>query len=71
MTIQGTVVYNDFEGGFWGIVGDDGTKYRPVDGLPDAVKTDGLRVEATVEPTNTLSFAMWGRSVRLKDITPL
>ncbi len=71
MRITGTIVHNDIEGGFWGIVGDDGAKYRPVDGLPEAVQTDGLRVEAEVEPVTVLSFAMWGRSVRLKDIQPL
>ncbi len=70
MKIQGTVVYNDFEGGFWGIVGDDGQKYRPVDGLPDAVQEEGLRVEAEVEPVTVLSFAMWGRSVRIHAVKP-
>ena len=71
MKITGTIVHQDLEGGFWGIEGDDGQKYKPVDALPDAVQTDGLRVEAEVEPANVLSFAMWGRNVHVHAINPL
>lgn len=71
MKITGTIVHNDLEGGFWGILGDDDKKYRPVEDLPDAVCTDGLRVEADLEPAHVMSFAMWGRSVRVNTITPL
>ena len=71
MTITGTVVHLDLEGGFWGIEGDDGKKYRPVDDLPDAVRRDGCRIEAEVEAANVLSFAMWGRSVRVRAIKSL
>lgn len=70
-TITGTVVYLDLEGGFWGIEGDDGQKYRPVEPLPDAVRTQGCRVEAAVEAADAFSFAMWGRSVHLRDVHSL
>ena len=39
----GRIQYNDFEGGFYGIVSDDGEHYDPKN-LPDDFKEDGLRV---------------------------
>lgn len=71
MKINGTVVYQDFEGGFWGIEGDDGRQYRPVEDLPASVRSPGKRVEAEVEPAGVASFAMWGRNVRVRSIKPL
>ena len=71
MKITGTMVYQDFEGGFWGILGDDDKKYRPVDEVPAAVRKDGLRIEAELEPASVMSFAMWGRSVHVRTIQPL
>lgn len=68
MTIEGSVRYQDFEGGFWGIITDDDRKYRPVDDLPAHVKTDGCRVRAEIEPANVLSFTMWGEVVNLLNI---
>ncbi len=68
MRIEGTVRYQDFEGGFWGIEASDGAKYRPVDPLPASVRKDGCRVTAEVEPANVVSFAMWGRNVRVVSI---
>jgi inhibitor of cysteine peptidase len=71
MKIKGTIVHNDLEGGFWGILGDDDKKYRPVEDLPDAVCKDGLRVEADLQPANVMSFTMWGQNVRVNAITPI
>ena len=47
--ITGHVKYLDFEGGFWGIIGDDGKEYRPVS-MPNQLKHDGEAVEVTVRP---------------------
>lgn len=71
MRITGTVVHESLEGGFWGIVGDDGQQYKPVDDLPPEVRTDGCRVAATVEPVQIFSFAMWGQNVRVSDVETL
>ncbi len=68
MEITGTVTHQDLEGGFWGIEGDDGVQYRPIEPLPDAVRHDGCRVRAAIEPVTVLSIAMWGRSVRVDAI---
>ncbi len=71
MKITGTIVYQDIEGGFWGLAGDDGRKYLPVEGLPAAFQVEGRRVEADLEPADVLSFRMWGRAVRVVAIKPL
>ena len=70
MTIEGTVTYLDFEGGFWGILGKDGAKYRPVDALPASVRSDGCKIVAEVEPANVMSITMWGQTVRVIKIKP-
>lgn len=71
MTIEGSVRYQDFEGGFWGIVTDDNKNFRPAGELPSDVKTDGCRVKAEVEPANVLSFTMWGEIVNILSIEKL
>ncbi len=66
--ISGTVKYMDLEGGFCGIVTDDGQKLDPVN-LPDAFKQDGLRVKARIETLEgQVSVRMWGTLVRIIDI---
>lgn len=68
MKITATVVYQDLEGGFWGLATDDGVHYEPVEALPASVQTDGCRVEADVEPVEVLSYRQWGRPVRVHAI---
>jgi hypothetical protein len=62
---SGTVTYQDLEGGFYGIIGDDGEKYDPLD-LDSKYRKDGLRVafEAT-EARGTATIHMWGTPVNL------
>jgi hypothetical protein len=43
--IMGTVRYNELEGGFYAIQGDDAITYDPRN-LPPGFRKDGLRVEA-------------------------
>lgn len=67
----GTVQYVDLEGGFYGLVADDGTRYDP-SGLPEEFEEDGLRVEFRVEPREgVLTTRMWGQVVDLKEIERL
>ena len=40
---NGTITYINLEGGFYGIVADDGEHYVPIN-LPSEFKVDGLRV---------------------------
>ena len=45
--LQGTVVKNDLEGGFFAIDGDDGKAYEPLN-LPEDFQNNGMRIKATV-----------------------
>lgn len=68
MNIKGTITHVEVEGGFWGIMSDDGIPYRPVDGLPKDFLQEGLRIKATVERAQVVSSYMWGRDVHLTKI---
>ena len=62
---SGTVTYVDLEGGFYGILGDDGKKYDPLD-LDPEFQEDGLRVAFhATEAQGMGSFHMWGTIVNL------
>lgn len=68
MRITGTIVFQDFEGGFWGIVSDDSRQYEPVGELPQALQVDQSRIEAEIEPADVLSLRMWGQPVYVRTI---
>ncbi|MHC4755778.1 MAG: hypothetical protein ACYTBP_11605 [Planctomycetota bacterium] len=66
--ITGTVRYLMFEGGFYGIVGDDGRKYDPVK-LPEKFRKDGVRVRFRArEKKNVAGIHMWGKIVVIEKI---
>ena len=67
----GTVTFLAFEGGFYGIVGDDGEHYDPLN-MAQEFKSDGLRVyfEARIL-RDTVSFHMWGKIVSILKIHKL
>jgi hypothetical protein len=67
---KGTVKYLCFEGGFYGIAGDDGKNYDPTN-MPQEFKADGLRVQFTANLTDYLSFHLWGYVVNLFSIERL
>ena len=61
--ITGKVIWLDFEGGFWGIEGDDGKKYRPQN-LSKEAQQDGQRITAELEIIPTVNsigaaFVCW------------
>ena len=64
----GTIQYNDFEGGFYGIVGDDGENYDPIN-LPEEFQVDGLRVNYLLKILDDqMSIHMWGKVVEVIEI---
>ena len=71
VTGTGTVVYLTFEGGFWGIIGDDGEHYDPAN-LDPEFKVKGLRVyfEAKIRH-DLVSFHMWGKIIEILKIQKL
>ena len=68
ITGTGTVRYIDLEGGFYGIIGDDGKKYLPID-LDQQYKTDGLKVRFRFKARNdVMTIYMWGITVEVLTI---
>jgi len=66
-TISGTgkIVFLYFEGGFFGIIADDGGHYDPIN-LPNEFKIDGLLIEFKAKILHdVMSFHMWGEIVEL------
>ncbi len=68
MTIEGTVVYNDLEGGFWGLLSNDGRRFVPVNPLPESVRKQGKRIIARISPVQVLSALQWGEHVEVDHI---
>jgi len=62
---NGTVTYVDLEGGFYGIVADDGRHYLPL-GLDERWQVDGMNVTFVAEvQENTMTIQQWGRPVEV------
>ena len=68
---KGTIKFINLEGGFFGIVGEDGKKFDPID-LNDKFKQDGLRVRFKLKLTSdVLTIRMWGTPVEIVEIEKL
>jgi len=69
--LTGTVVYLTIEGSFYGIRGDDGKNYDPVN-LPEEFRSDGLRVRFEArELKGQGSVHMWGVLIEIISIQKL
>lgn len=69
--IVGTIKFMDLEGGFYGILGEDGQQYFPIN-LDETYREDGLRVRFTLrERTDIMTTAMWGKTVEITAIQAL
>ena len=65
---EGTVRYIALEGGFYGIRGDDGHNYDPIN-LPREFRVDGKRIVfGAMERPDLGSFHMWGIIIELLQI---
>lgn len=63
----GVIKYIPLEGGFFGIISDDGNHYDPIN-LPPDFENDGLTVIFIGEILNLVSAHMWGRIIRIFSI---
>ncbi len=65
LPFAGTVQYLDLEGGFYGIVTDDGERYFPIN-LGVSFREDGLRVAFDMRHrTDIMTSVMWGQPVEI------
>ncbi len=70
ITIVGTIQYVELEGGFFGIVTEEGAKYFP-QYLPFDFKVDGLPVRVDAMPEEqAIGIQMWGVPIRIISIRP-
>ena len=67
----GTIRYVDLEGGFYGIVSDDGTYYDPIN-LEAEFKIDGLRIYYKGKINeDVFNTHMWGTPIEITEIESL
>ena len=70
-SVTGTVVFLSFEGGFYGIKGDDGRNYDPVN-FPEEFRKEGLRIRFEAKARrDQASFHMWGMIVEIIHVQKL
>jgi len=71
ITGSGTVRHLDFEGGFYGIVADDSSRYDPGD-LDPRFRHDGMRVRFDLRKVEgAMSIRQWGTIVTVVRIDSL
>jgi hypothetical protein len=67
-TTTGTVTWIPIEGGFFGIISDDGKRYDPLN-LQEEYAHDGMRVGFTAKTAPDMaSFHMWGTIISIIDM---
>ena len=64
---KGTVIHFNLEGGFYGIVTDNGGHYLP-ENLGADFQQDSLRVYFEGVLTNKVTIQQWGNTIRLTKI---
>lgn len=67
LSFKGTVKYVNIEGGFWGIVSDDGKHYEPLN-LAEEFKHEGLHVQNEAVVKDRVGTHMWGTIIEITAI---
>jgi len=67
ISANGTIEYIPLEGGFYGIVTDEGEKYLPLN-LPEEFKKDGLRIWFKAKPKKIATNQIWGKPIEILEI---
>ena len=69
---EGTIVWNDFEGGFFGIQARNGQKYYPLGSLDEEFRVAGLAVKFVLRPEpSVMTIVMWGTPASVVSIAKL
>jgi len=61
------VIWIPLEGGFYGLLAEDGSKYLPLN-LPAEFQRDGLQVTVEGELKQVMTIQMWGTPLEIKKI---
>ena len=67
--VRATVVFVPLEGGFFGVLADNGAQYEPRN-LPADLKKEGQRIVFDAKYVNGASTSQWGRAIRLVAVRP-
>ena len=68
ITLIGQIRYQNFEGGFYGFIANNGDKYMP-SGLPPEHRKNGLVVEIQAQPiTGLVTTQQFGKVIKIVDI---
>ena len=68
MQLTGTVTYQDFEGGFYGFIAEDGKKYT-LNNLAMEHRRNGLVIHITAEPIHDMATTtQFGELLNVHDI---
>ncbi|MBC8015221.1 MAG: hypothetical protein H7X79_05695 [Sporomusaceae bacterium] len=67
--LTGHVYYSTIEGGFYGIISDDGIKYQPIN-LPRKFKKEGLSLKFDAKLRDkAISFFQWGTIIEMSNVS--
>lgn len=61
------VIWIPLEGGFYGLLAEDGSKYLPLN-LPVEFQKDGLQVKVEGELKQVMTIQMWGTPLEIQKI---
>ncbi len=64
---SGTVTFVELEGGFHGIITEDGQRYLPLN-LPDQYKKNGLKVTFRARHAEVMTIQQWGTPIEIVEI---
>lgn len=71
LSLTGQVTWQDLEGGFYGIITPDGTRYLPVN-LVEEYQYDGVTVDITgTDAPDVVTMQMWGEPITILSISPV
>lgn len=68
LSFKGTVKHINLEGGFWGIITEDGKHYDPVN-LAEEFKQEGLLVQVEAVDKDRVGIHMWGTIIEITAIS--
>ena len=67
-TLKCKATFINLEGGFWGLIDEEGTQYLPVN-MHEQLKSENLSFTVRLEPLDVMGMAMWGTPVKIISFT--